>query len=248
MGNVSKDTLKHQAPLQSHHRVWCHFLWLVPQNLQQHLTEIATITSPQTRHTWPRIPQRLKQIPLSLPQVQHNTHVVNTTIQLPRLDLPNFSGKAREWQSFWDGFEAAVHDNPAIYGVQKQNYLRSLLCGEACPLEWELWTLRSTPQGSPHKLITAHMQAFINLPTVCSPFNTIIGLQKFHDIVERHVCSLTTLGKFTELYEDILMLLHQQQGRIWQENMMLMNGILHNCNKPLTSKKFWGRAYDWSHP
>ena len=34
-----------------------------------------------------------------------------------------------EWQLFWDGFEAAVHDNTAISGVKKLNYLRSLLHG-----------------------------------------------------------------------------------------------------------------------
>ena len=59
------------------------------------------------------------------------THIVKTTVQLPRLDLPTFFGDALEWQSFWDGFEAAVHNNLAISGVQKLDYLRSLLCSEA---------------------------------------------------------------------------------------------------------------------
>ena len=59
------------------------------------------------------------------------TQAVNTTVRLPRLDLPTFSGNALEWQPFWDGFDAAVHSNPAISEVQKLNYLRSLLRGEA---------------------------------------------------------------------------------------------------------------------
>ena len=55
--------------------------------------------------------------------------------------------------------------------------------------------------GSSHKLIAAHMQAFINLP---SPSNTLSGLQQFHDTVERHIHSLSTLGTSADSYEDIL--------------------------------------------
>ena len=49
--------------------------------------------------------------PPTSPAVQHDTRIVNTTVWLPWLDLPTFSGNALEWQ---DGFEAAVHHNPAI--------------------------------------------------------------------------------------------------------------------------------------
>ena len=42
---------------------------------------------------------------------------------LPKLSIPLFSGDILEWQSFWDCFETAVHNNPAQSGVQKLNYL-----------------------------------------------------------------------------------------------------------------------------
>lgn len=143
--------------------------------------------------------------------MQPGSHTINTNVRLPRLDLPNFSGNALEWQSFWDGFEAAVHDNPAISGVQKLNYLRSLLRGEASQVvagfaltsdnyEHSLILLKDC-YGSPHKLIATHMQAFIDLST---PSNTLSGLQQFHDTIERHICSLSTLGKSIDSYEDIL--------------------------------------------
>ena len=149
-------------------------------------------------------------LPPTSPAVQHDTHTVNTTVRLPRLDLPIFSGNTLEWLSFWDGFEAAVHHNPAISGVQKLNYLRLLLRGEASQVvagfaltsgnyEHSLVLLKDC-YGSSHKLIAAHMQAFINLP---SPSNTLSGLQQFHDTVERHIHSLSTLGKSTDSYEDI---------------------------------------------
>ena len=56
---------------------------------------------------------------------------INSTVHLPRLDLPTFSGNALEWQPFWDGFNAAVNSNPSISDVQKLSYLRSQLRIEA---------------------------------------------------------------------------------------------------------------------
>ena len=52
----------------------------------------------------------MSPMPLSPPQ-----HGTNSTVCLPRLDLPTFSGNALEWQPFWDGFNAAVN---LIYQLQ----------------------------------------------------------------------------------------------------------------------------------
>ena len=50
---------------------------------------------------------------------------------LPKLNIPNFSGESLQWQSLWDCFEAAVHSNTCLTGVQKLNYLRAQLQGDA---------------------------------------------------------------------------------------------------------------------
>jgi len=65
---------------------------------------------------------------LPIPRV---THAANSTVCLPRLNLPTFSGNALDWQPFWDSFDAAVNSNPTLTGVHKLNYLRSQLQGEA---------------------------------------------------------------------------------------------------------------------
>jgi len=51
--------------------------------------------------------------------------------RLPKLSIPTFAGDTLQWQSFWDCFEAAVHNNRVITGVQKLNYLRAQLQGSA---------------------------------------------------------------------------------------------------------------------
>jgi len=45
--------------------------------------------------------------------------------------------------------------------------------------------------------------AFVDLP---SP-PTLSGLQQFHDVIERHIHSLSTLSKSTDSYTDILVLI-----------------------------------------
>ena len=55
--------------------------------------------------------------------------------------------------------------------------------------------------GQPQKLITAHMQALLDLP---NPSNTLSSLQSFYNAIERHIRSLSTLGKSVDSYGDLL--------------------------------------------
>lgn len=47
------------------------------------------------------------------------------------LEIPVFSGEPLNWQLLWDYLQAAIYMNPALMGVQKLNYLRAQLHGEA---------------------------------------------------------------------------------------------------------------------
>ena len=73
---------------------------------------------------------------------------INSTVRLPRLDLPTFSGNALEWQPFWDRFNAAVNSNPTISDIQKLNYLRSQLRGEtSLVIDRNEWNLRDLQEA-----------------------------------------------------------------------------------------------------
>ncbi|XP_076659886.1 uncharacterized protein LOC143363168 [Halictus rubicundus] len=54
--------------------------------------------------------------------------------RLPRLDLPKFSGEYTDWISFRDLFTAMVISNPSIPNVEKLQYLKMCLSGEASQL------------------------------------------------------------------------------------------------------------------
>ena len=131
--------------------------------------------------------------------------------RLPKLNIPMFTGDPLMWQPFWDSFDAAINSNPVLSNVQKLNYLRAQLQGDAarvisgfpltnnnCLPSVELLRSRFT---QPHKLVNAHMQALIDLP---SPSNSLTSLQQFHDSIESHTRSLTALGKNSDSYDDLL--------------------------------------------
>lgn len=131
--------------------------------------------------------------------------------RLPKLTLPSFSGNPLEWQSFWDSFSVAIHLNPNLSGVQKFNYLKAQLQGDA------LRTIRGLPLtelnyqhsisllherfGQTHKLINVHMQALLDIP---SPTSAHSSLRMFHDSIENHTRGLSSLGKSEGTYDDLL--------------------------------------------
>ena len=133
-----------------------------------------------------------------------------TVSRLPKLTIPTFNGDPLSWQSFWDCFVAAVHSNHTLTGVQKLSYLRAQLQGDAStaiagfPLTNANYehsvTLLKTRFGQSYKLTNAHMQALLDMSC---PTNSLSSLQQFHNTIESHIRSLSSLSKDTESYTTI---------------------------------------------
>ena len=60
---------------------------------------------------------------------QVSPHVVKA--KLPKHELKKFYGSVHHWQSFWDAFKNAVHENTQLSEIDKFTYLKGLLEGEA---------------------------------------------------------------------------------------------------------------------
>ena len=141
----------------------------------------------------------------------HTNEAFEYATRLPKLNLPYFSGDPLTWQTFWDSFSPAVHNNPKLTGVQKFNYLRAQLRGDATkviagfPLTDANYLhsiiLLKERFGQPYKLVNAHMQALLGLSSTA---NTLSSLQSFYDTVENHIRALSSLGKSPESYGDLL--------------------------------------------
>ena len=171
--------------------------------------------TPQPRHITPTAPS------LSLPLEHRDDNPEETqpkgataqenVIRLPRLNMPTFSGDPLLWEPFWDSFNTAVHSSLLLSAVQKLTYLRFQLHGSAAKVISGL-SLTSSSYGhsiallkerfgQPHKLIHAHMQALLELP---SPIETLSSPETFYDAVEGHIRSLSSLGKPVASYGDML--------------------------------------------
>ncbi|KAK6754263.1 hypothetical protein RB195_013328 [Necator americanus] len=61
---------------------------------------------------------------------EHPNENTVARIELPKLPIPEFSGKFWQWDSFWELFNATVHSLP-LSDLQKFNYLLRALKGEA---------------------------------------------------------------------------------------------------------------------
>ena len=134
-----------------------------------------------------------------------------TASRLPKLDLPRYAGDLLGWQTFWDSFKAAVHTNSSLTGVEKFNYLRAQLDGEAARTVSGLSltdtnyeqsvSLLESRFGKKQRIIHAHMQALVDLPM---PSNTAASLHQFYDAIECHIRGLQSLGKSMEPLGDFL--------------------------------------------
>ena len=135
----------------------------------------------------------------------------HSSSRLPKLSLPTFSGNPLNWQTFWDSFEAAVHNNRHLTGVEKFNYLRAQLDGDAAktvsgfPLTNANYdqsiALLKARFGKQQRIINVHMQALLDLQT---PTNTATSLQQLLDSIENHIRGLESLGKRKDSFGDFL--------------------------------------------
>jgi hypothetical protein len=55
----------------------------------------------------------------------------SSPVKLPTLDIISFNGDKMQWNEFWDSFESAVHNNKKLSSVEKFNYLKIKLQGDA---------------------------------------------------------------------------------------------------------------------
>ena len=165
--------------------------------------QIQPLSSDSTEHT-------------EAPQGHVNTFagVSQNASRLPKLTLSIFEGDPLKWQTFWDSFDSAVHSNNVLTNVQKLNYLRAHLEGEAAraiagfPLtsvnyHQSLDVLRNR-FGDQQKIINTHMHALMNLPNAN---NNITSLRTLCDVIENHVHGLAALGQSTESYGALLVLM-----------------------------------------
>ena len=135
-------------------------------------------------------------------------------MKLPKLSLHSFSGEITQWLPFWDSFKSAVHSNDQLTGVDKSNYLKSLLTGTALECISGLTLSDANYQeavailekwfGNHQRIIDRHMDQLLNVTAVKSA-NDLSALRRLFDQVETHVRGLKSLGVAADTYGSLLL-------------------------------------------
>ncbi|XP_036142125.1 uncharacterized protein LOC118645357 [Monomorium pharaonis] len=131
-------------------------------------------------------------------------------IQLPKLDLPSFSGDPLAWESYRDLFLSLVGDVPDLAPVQKLQYLKTTLSGEAAETVANMemtsagfdlaWSELKSRYDNRRVLLASHMRAFLGSSAVTKP--SPAELKRLSSSVMRVRRSFESLGRPVAYWDD----------------------------------------------
>lgn len=123
-------------------------------------------------------------------------------VKLPEASLPTFDGQYENWLSFKNSFIAMIDSQSDLSDVEKLQYLKSALSGDAANkikiLSFEgsnyhkAWNLLKRSYEVKRILISRHISLMLNSPTLEK--ESTDGLSKLADDAQQHVASLALLG------------------------------------------------------
>ncbi|GFV77390.1 uncharacterized protein TNCV_3759201 [Trichonephila clavipes] len=163
--------------------------------------------------------RRIYSDSIQVDTVSRNIQVIDSNsfecmnINLPKLHTNEYSGKYSEWLDFYNLFESSIHNNNRLSKVDKFNYLKSYLCGNALacingfPISDDNYDraldLLKDRFGNKNMLINAHLSNLLNLTPVRNPTD-IVGLRNLYDRAETQIRSLESLRVKGESYSNLL--------------------------------------------
>lgn len=137
---------------------------------------------------------------------------VHQTAKLPKLELPTFNGDVTQWPSFWDKFQATVH-NSNLPDVTKFTYLQSLLVGDAkkaveglslTSAHYDIaCSLLRKRFGRREKVVFSHIQGLLNVSS-SGKGSRLSQLKSLQDQILVHVRSLEALEVSGSTYGIVL--------------------------------------------
>lgn len=151
--------------------------------------------------------------------VPHNESSTNTNqtasrsqarAKLPTLTLPKFRGDVTMWNTFWDSFQSAIHNNQMrdISKVNKFNYFNSVLEGSAVNFDCVELGKRCEKffrivSGKHSKLLQHTWMSWLKYRHACHN-DCPTSLQFVYDQINVHARGLASLGVSSEQYGSLL--------------------------------------------
>ena len=190
------------------------------------------LAPPQTSSPYSLTDDGISQIQNKIQQLSLGQHsnFKSSSIKIPQLDIPTFSGDLMRWKEFWDTFEATVDHNPNLSDIEKLNYLNSKLIGEAKSAVSGILLSKENYRvavemlkerfGGVQSVVNCHYTELINITPA---INNSKGLRQLYDQIEKHLRSLEALNQdvnqevfisiiTAKLPKDVLVQLEIQKG------------------------------------
>ncbi|XP_077548092.1 uncharacterized protein LOC144160812 [Haemaphysalis longicornis] len=134
-------------------------------------------------------------------------------VALPKLQIAPFSGDRRDWQGFWEQFDATIHANQHLTKIDKFKYLRSYMTG---PAKTAIEGIRLAEDGydAAIKILTDrfgrrdllmadHVDALLSITPVKTSAD-VAGLRRLHDDISFRLNALEALGIAPDRYAVII--------------------------------------------
>ena len=162
------------------------------------------LAPPQTSSPYSLTDDGISQIQNQIQQLSlcQHSNFQSSSVKLPQLEIPTFSGERIRWKEFWDTFEATVDHNPNLTDIEKLNYLNSKLIGEAKSAVSGILLSKGNYRvavemlkerfGDVQSVVNCHYTELINITPA---INNSKGLRQLYDQIEKHLRSLEALNQ-----------------------------------------------------
>ncbi|KMQ83158.1 hypothetical protein RF55_20764, partial [Lasius niger] len=147
---------------------------------------------------------------LDVSNSSHETRIA--AVHLPRIDIPKFAGEITKWENFRDIFESLVASRTDLSNVQKLHYLKANLTSEASLILTNTqitdanyataWELLKKRYDNPRAIVNAHLQTFVDLPSVNS--HALCDLKILRDKSNDIYTALLNLKRPVDQWEDLM--------------------------------------------
>ncbi|XP_024887040.1 uncharacterized protein LOC112464328 [Temnothorax curvispinosus] len=161
-------------------------------------------------------------------------------VKLPTLNLPEFKGDYNEWLLFKDAYVSMIHANANITAIQKFQYLRNSLKGEALQVISGLktsaenyesaWELLERNYENTKLLINTHLNSLLEFPAVAKDKPATIRQLIVH--IRTHLKALKTLKISVEHWDELL--IHMTKGKL---NYATQKDWEEECNRDRQRRK-----------
>ncbi|XP_076247963.1 uncharacterized protein LOC143187622, partial [Calliopsis andreniformis] len=168
-----------------------------------------------------------------------------STLELPKQNLPRFSGDPRKWCHFADLFTASIIKDQRLSDAQRLQYLNGCLEGEALASIATLeiadrnfkpaWDTLTEQFGNPRRMVLQLLATFTKLKPIRT--GDIESLQQVTVGWKQTLAALQKLGRKVEHYSDVLVILIKSkldQSLEWEwEGTQKLNSEVPSFNEML---------------